>query len=223
MSKFYETLKKYEKSFWRSEDEKRFVPHSTSYHNYFQGWSERKVIGTTSGTYKIEREYTAHYIAFTEEKSKWKQYKLIYIFLFCSSAIALLLALFSGARSNDWSWSSVFGVLNMLMIVMQVIPTGNFMVAPLYMKLGEYNISVKRIGQYAKPTAVFAVLYSATGILWCLVNGTVPMIEDVMCILFQIFNVISSLVLCVWINNMKYRRVDNESSEKMDFEANEIW
>lgn len=211
------------KYFDEDEEERRSrTHHSLSYHRYFQGYSENKVLTDSSAVgYKIQREYTAHFLALTTNKKKWIKYKLLYTVLFLAFAAFDLLALFSGSRANDAAWTSVFGVLQILMALMLLIPLGNYITAPMYMKLGEYNISARRLKNYSRIAAVLAGLYLLLSVIWYLAMWTFPNGNDLLCLLYQVLSAGAILTLFMVENRVEYHKIPNKSGHP-NFQG-EIW
>ena len=220
--KFPDLMKKWHKRFVEDEDEKVKVHHSTSYHTFFQGYSERKVLTGNAAGYRIEREYTAHYLAFTNDRRKWIGYKILYSALYLASAALALLAMFSRAYANYTAWVSVFGVLQIVALLLMLIPMLYYAAAPMKMRMGQFNISARRIGFLSKPAAVLAALYFLTGAVWYMVYRVTPGGRDVLYLVSQFFSAAAITALCVTENRTRYRRIENEAADPSR-EANEIW
>ena len=220
---FSDLMKKWHKKYVEDEDEKTQFHHSTSYHNYFQGYSERKVLGDRGVGYSIQREYTAHYLAFTLDRGKWIRFKVLYAALYLASAALTLLALFSGARALRAGWVAVFGVLQLLALLLLLIPMGNYLAAPMKMRLGQYNLSAKRIGQYSIPAAILAGLFLLTAAVWYAVMTTAPEGADILALCFQAVSTAAIAALCITENRMKYRRIANDAADRTHYDENEIW
>ena len=220
---FSELMKRWHRRYVEDEDEKTHFSHSISYHNYFQGYSEKKVLRGEGKGYRIEREYTAPYLAFTESKRTWICFKLLYAALYLTSAALCLLTLISGARANDADWVAVFGVLQMVMALLMLIPAVNYMIAPMYMRMGQYNLSAKRLGLFAKPASALAVLYLVMSLIWYVVQGTPPGSGDLLGLAFQLFSVSAVLALCILEHKMKYKRIANPASDAKGYDGNQIW
>lgn len=220
---FSEWSAKIRKKYFDEDEEERrsHTHHSTSYHTYFQGYSENKVLTNNAVGYKIERVYTAHYLAMTASKKKWIVYKFLYAGLFLVFAAGNLLALLSKSQANAASWTSVFGVLQLLMALMLLIPLGNYIAAPMFMKLGEYNISGKRLKNYSRIAAVLAGLYLLLSVIWYLVMQTVPDGKDLLCLLYQVVSTGAILALYLLESRVEYRKIPNKSGFP-NFQG-EIW
>lgn len=220
---FSEWAKKIRKKYFDEDEEERRsrVHHSLSYHRFFQGYSENKVLTDNAVGYKIQRVYTAHYLAMTASKKKWITYKFLYAGLFLVFAAGNLLALFSKSQANAASWTSIFGVLQLLMALMLLIPLGNYVAAPMFMKLGEYNISGKRLKKFSFPTLVLAGLYLLLSVIWYLVMQTVPNGKDLLCLLYQVVSTGAILTLYLLESHMEYRKIPNKSGFP-NFQG-EIW
>lgn len=220
--KFPELMKKWHRRFVEDEDEKTKFSHSTSYHTFFQGYSERKVLAENAAGYRIEREYTARYLAFTDDRRKWIGYKILYSVLYLGSAALTLLAQFSRAYANYTAWVSVFGVLQMVMLLLLLIPVLYYVTAPMKMKLGRFNISAKRIDFLSKPAAALAILYFLVGAVWYPAYRVTPGGRDVLCLVSQFFSAAAVTALCAIEHRTKYRRIGNPAADTHR-EANEIW
>lgn len=220
---FSDLMKKWHRRYVEDEDDKTQFSHSASYHNYFQGYSEKKIMRAGGKGYQIVREYTAHYLAFTEDKGRWIRFKILYAALYLGSAALTLLSLFSGAGINDVDWAALFGVLQMVMLLFMLIPMGNYVTAPMYMRMGQYNISARRLGQFAIPTAAFAAVYLVGGLVWYVVRGIALSGSDIRFLLFQFFGTGAICTLCILENRMKYKRIENKSVRQSGFDENQIW
>ena len=220
--KFSELMKKWHKRFVEDEDEKTRFSHSTSYHTFFQGYSEQKVLAENAAGYRIEREYTAHYLAFTDDRRKWIGHKVLYSILYLGSAALTLLAQFSRAYANYTAWVSVFGALQAVALLLLLIPVLYYVTAPMKMKMGRFNISAKRMSFLSKPAAALAALYFLTGAVWYLIYRVTPGERDVLCLVSQFFSAAAITALCIIENRTKYRRIENEAADPSR-EANEIW
>ena len=220
--KFSELMKKWHKRFVEDEDEKTKFSHSTSYHTFFQGYSERKVLAGNAAGYRIEREYTAHYLAFTDNRRKWIGYKILYAGLYLASATLTLLALFSRAYANYTAWVSVFGVLQIVALLLLLIPVLYYVTAPMKMKMGQFNISAKRLGFWSKPASAFAALYFGIGVVWYVAYRVTPGGRDIFCLVSQLFSAAAITALCIIESRTKYARIENEAAG-LSREANEIW
>ena len=220
--KFSDLMKKWYKRFVEDEDEKAKFSHSTSYHTFFQGYSERKVLAGNAAGYRIEREYTAHYLAFTDNRRKWIAYKILYAGLYLASAALTLLALFSRAYANYTAWVSVFGVLQIVALLLLLIPVLYYVTAPMKMKMGQFNISAKRVSSFSKPASILAAAYFLTGAAWYLAYRVAPGGRDALCLVSQFFSAAAITALCVIENRTKYARIENEAADPSR-EANEIW
>lgn len=220
---FSEWAKKIRRKYFDEDEEERRsrTHHSTSYHTFFQGYSENKVLTGNAVGYKIERVYTAHYLALTASKKKWIAYKLLYTGLYLVFAAAILLALLSRAQANAAAWTSVFGVLQLLMALMLLIPLGNYIAAPMYMKLGQYNLSAKRLKKFSIPASVLAGLYLLLSVIWYLVMGVIPNGTDILCLVYQLLGTAAILTLCLVEHRTEYRKIPNKSGFP-NFQG-EIW
>lgn len=216
-------MKKWHKTYVEDEEEKTHVSHSPSYHNYFQGYSEKKVLGENGKGYRIVRKYTADYLTFTEDKGRWIRFKILYTCLYLASCALTLLALFSGAQANSAGWVAVFGVLQMVMWLLMLIPMGNYVAAPMYMRMGQFNISAKRLGNYAIPATVLAAMYLLLSLIWYTVKQTAPVGKDILCLLYQLCSTAAIGALCVTEYRTKYIRIPNKNVDQSGFDANEIW
>ncbi len=220
---FSDLMKKWHKRYVEDEEEKTHFSHSLSYHNYFQGYSERKVLNPGGNGYRIQREYTAHYLAFTEDKHSWIRYKILYAALYFISAALSVLALFTRAQANRPGWVAVFGVFQALMLLMMLIPMVNYLCFPMYMRLGQYNISAKRVGQFAIPAAAFSILYFLTGLAFYIIKQATPVGNDIRWMVIQFFSAAAILVLSVLESKMKYKRIENTVNKETGYNENEIW
>lgn len=220
--KFSDLMKKWHKRFVEDEDEKTRFTHSTSYHTFFQGYSERKVLARNAAGYRIERKYTAHYLAFTNHRRKWIGYKILYSVLYLASAALALLAMFSRSYANYTAWVSVFGVLQIVTLLLMLIPMLYYVAAPMKMRMGQFNISAKRVGFLSKPATVLAALYLLTSAVWYMAYRVAPGGRDVLCLVSQFFSAAAITTLCVIENRTRYRRIENEAADPSR-EANEIW
>ena len=219
---FSDLMKKWHKKYVEDEEEKTHFSHSLSYHTYFQGYSEKKVV-RPGGGYSIVREYTADYLAFTEKKQEWILRKVLYAIFYFGSAALTLLALFSHSRANSAGWVAVFGVLQMVMLLLMLIPLGNYLLAPIYLRMGQFNISARRLSHFAVPTSVFAGLYLITAVSWYMANQSIPAGKDVLCLVFQLAATAMILALTVWEGKTTYKRIANDAVKKTGFDGNEIW
>jgi hypothetical protein len=179
-------------------------------------------VARNAAGYKIEREYTAHYLAFTHDRRKWIGFKLLYSALYLASALLALLALSSRARANDAAWVSVFGALQLVALLMLLIPLLYYVTAPMDMKMGQFNISAKRVSSFSKPASVLAALYFLVSVAWYAAYRRAPGGRDVFCLLSQLLSAAAITALCVIENRTKYRRVENGAADPSR-EANEIW
>lgn len=219
---FSEWSAKIRKRYFREGEERAsHTHHSTSYHTYFQGYSENKVLTGKGVGFKIERTYTAHYLSLTSNKKKWIGYKALYAFLYLIFIAADLLALFSRSQANDATWTSLFGVLALLMALMLLIPLGNYLAAPMCMKLGQYNISAKRLGQYSIPATILAELYLLLSVLWYPIMGVSPNGNDILCLVYQLLSTGAILTLCLVERRTKYHRIPNKAG--LPSFQGEIW
>lgn len=220
--KLSERMKKWHKRFVEDEDGKAPFTHSTSYHTFFQGYSERKVLARNVAGYKIEREYTAPYLAFTNDRLKWIGYKVLYSVLYLVSAALTLLALVSRAWANYAAWVSVFAALEIVAMLLLLVPMLYYVTAPMKMRMGQFNISAKRVGFLSKPTAVLAALYLLLSVIWYAVYHVVPGGRELLSLAAQLLSTASITALCVIENRTKYRRIENKAANTHR-EANEIW
>lgn len=220
---FSEWAKKIRRKYFDEDEEERRsrTHHSTSYHTFFQGYSENKVLTNNAVGFKIQRVYTAHYLSLTSNKKKWIAYKVLYAGLYLIFVAGDLLALFSRSQANDATWTSIFGVLTLLMALMLLIPVGNYMTAPMCMKLGQYNISAKRLGRYSIPAAILAGLYLLLSLLWYLIMGVVPNGNDILCLVYQLISTGAILILFLVEHRTKYHRIANKAGFP-NFQG-EIW
>ena len=220
---FSELMKKWHRRYVEDEEEHTHFSHSISYHNYFQGYSEKKVLRGDGKGYRIVREYTAPYLYFTESKRTWICFKLLYAVLYLGFVALCLLALLSDAGANKAGWVAVFGVLQMIMALLMLIPAVNYMAAPMYMRMGQYNISAKRLGQYAKPASALAVLYLVTSLIWYAVHIALLKSDDLLVLGFQLLSVSAILALCILEHRMEYKRIANPASDAKGYDGNQIW
>ena len=221
--KFSERMKKWRRKYVEEEDEKRVFPHSTGYHTFFQGYSEKKILAGNAAGYKIERTYTAPYLAFTDDRRKWIGYKILYSVLCLASFALVVLAMFSRAIANYVSWVSVFAVLQIVaMLLLLLVPMLYYVTVPMKMRMGQFNISANRVGFFSKPAAVLAGLYLLLSVVFYVVYRVTPGAREIMCLIFQTLGAGAITALCVIENRTKYRRIANEAADPSR-EANEIW
>ena len=220
--KFSERMKKWRRKYVEEEDEKRIFPHSTGYHTFFQGYSEEKVLADNAKGYKIERVYTAPYLAFTDDRRKWIGYKILYSALYLASFVLVVLAMFSRAIANYVSWVSLFAALQIVAMLLLLIPLLYYLTAPMKMRMGQFNISAKRVGFFSKPAAVLAGLYLLLSVVWYVVYRVTPGEREVACLILQILDTAAITALCVIENRTKYKRIKNEAADPSR-EANQIW
>ena len=186
------------------QDDQKNIHHSASYHSYFEGYTEKKVQRPGSSRYRIEREYTGSYFGLKEGEKAWKKSKWITCLLYISSVILTFAALFSGARSNDASFTAVFGVLELLVLFLMLIPASSYLVAPYKMQAGVHRRSAGRVKMLSLPAWILGLIYLLLSLVWYPVYRTAPDIYDTLCLVCQAAAVIAAWALWYLEKNRTY-------------------
>lgn len=127
--------------------------HNTAYHNYFEGYTETRVVKPNGRGTKILRVYTGIYYTQDMTDRRWKLNRILFSALYlCSTVLFLLCASLNISSNKSWYVAlpeilSFFGLFWMLYILV------NYMITPRSMTVGCYRSTSKPIIKSSRLTA----------------------------------------------------------------------
>ena len=186
------------------QDDQKNIHHSASYHSYFEGYTERKIQRPGSSRYRIEREYTGPYFGLKEGEKAWNKSRLWTAVFYALPVVLTLYTVFSGAKANVAGWVAVFGVLELLTLLLLLIPIGGYVTAGYRLEMGVHRRTSGRIRMLSLPGWIFAVLYLLLSLLWYPIRKTVPDLTDISALLSQAASCVAAWALWYLEKNRKY-------------------
>lgn len=221
MGKLFDKLRHKAEQYWEEDEMKARITHSTSYHTFFQGYTERRMTDSEGRGYRIDRVYTAHYLACTDSKKSWLLTKLAYgsLYLFAGVFGTVGIVRMSGYY---FSWYVVIPlVLEIFAYLLLLVPVINFLSAPMKMTLGMHKTSSAGLIKFGGIAAVMsAVTCAAMAVFFLLHVGEVDG-RALSGMILQIAFVSFLFVLRNTEKGKKYERIENENSAPNN--SNEIW
>lgn len=194
----------------------KYIRHSSGYHDYFAGWTEKKV-EKADGGYTIQRVYTFDYFQLEGSRGRFFFVKLSYVLL-CGLGLALFLLAF-GQDSEMASFLpvTVLGALAPLPLLYLLYNFINIMVTPRKMTVGQYRVMRK----FRMTALVVSILLTIMLIASLIYYVTRPDSRDLNRLLLQGGAALSFWGLYLFEKHLKYLTIENPN--KTEKGTNEIW
>lgn len=214
--RFWDRVNAYEK-----DETGEGITHSTSYHKYFQGYSERKVPRESGRGYRIERIYTADYYKYQEQDALWRLKKIYYFLLLAAATAAMIIGGISPSGLNSTKLIGVAQVLAWIPVSYLGYAMLSQLQAPRLMTIGEYRSASANL----KTGALIAGIYlGAVAVLMATQKfriGSWFDTNDGVALLGQ-FVAAGLIFLVFWMEREReIERVKNPN--EVPYDANEIW
>lgn len=214
--RFWMRIQEYEKDEMRDR-----ISHSTSYHSFFQGYSEHRVRRRNGRGYCIERIYTADYCKYRESDALWRFRKAYYLMVLAAAVTALIAG---GVSCSELNRTKIIGIAQMLeWIPLAYLAYSMFfqLEAPRRMTIGDYKASSVKL----KWGALIASVYLA-GVF--LVMAAVKLSGGSVfegCDRTALLGEAVGAGLCFLIFRMEHRREIEwvKNGIQVPADANEIW
>lgn len=213
---FWKRVHDYERDEMRDQ-----ISHSTSYHSFFQGYSERRVPKQNGKGYRIERIYTADYCKYQETDHLWKFKKVYYLLVLAGAIVSLIAGGTSYSRLNSMK---VIGIAQMLEWIPVVYLTYSMIFqlqAPRLMTIGDYRASSAKLKWGALITTIYLFIVFLAMVFGTLFSGNTLERSDVT----ALFGELAGAGFSFLIFQMEHRREIEwiKNSVQVPDDANEIW
>ena len=214
--RFLNKINEYEKDETRDR-----ISHSTSYHSFFQGYSEWKVPRQKGKGYRIERIYTADYYQYQESDQIWYLKKFFYLLLMAGAVIALIIGGTSLSDLNRVPFIGIAQVLAWIPIAYSVYAAISQIQVSRRMTIGDYRAASSSL----KTGTLIAGIYMA---VVCIAMFLVKLImsfqfnrNDLIAIAGELVGTI--LIFLIYRMEKKREIVVIKNNTPVPYDANEIW
>lgn len=216
VERFWKKVYAYEKDETRDK-----ISHSTSYHSYFQGYSEHKVPKKNGKGYRIERIYTADYYRYKEPDNIWRLKKIFYLLMLFGAVMSLIIGGTNSSALNSIQFIGIVQILTWIPMVYLGYTMISQIQARRMMTIGDYRAASDHLKVGALITLVCMIIVIASMILVKLttlfqVNG-----NDLAAILGELIGITLVFTL-YWAE--KERKIEViKNNTPVPYDANEIW
>lgn len=155
-------------------DDESAIRHSKAYHDYFRGYTEVRTENPKNRykPYKIQRVYTAPWIAADMERPLYFSYCCCYVLLTVICAVLFVSALIDRSVPGNYSpIVAVPGYLSVLAVFLLAVGTVAYLLRPKQMTLYEHSSSTKRLKTFALSAAIGCGLTALTSLGFLLFAG----------------------------------------------------
>jgi hypothetical protein len=214
--RFWKRVNAYEK-----DETKDRISHSTSYHSYFQGYSEHKIPKKNGKGYRIERIYTADYCKYQETDASWRLKKVLYLALLVGAIAALILGGTSRSVINCTRFTGVAQILAWIPMAY----LGYSMIAQLQasrlMTIGDYRAASTHLEGGALVTGSYLAAVCVSMFAVKLLSSSSFCRDDVLALAGELTGTVLILLIFWQEHTREIQWVRNQTS--VPYDANEIW
>ena len=172
----YEARKKREARFSRInrlsnlEDMQGLQPHSTAYHEYFEGYAETKIPNENGIGYRVERVYAAPWMRAKLTKRQRIARRVLYPVLWLPAAAGLLISAVQRSEANKSLLTVVPTCAALVMTVLAAIALYRYETAPELQRIGQYRAGSEGLLRWSGYSALALLADAAGAFLWLLLN-----------------------------------------------------
>lgn len=190
------------------------VHHSQAYHQHFEDWSEREVLGH-DGRVHIERIYVGNYYQMDcNDRARIKQ-RILYATLYLIIAAFFVLASVQNVGSNRSVYVVATQFLSLLSLIWTLTALFNYLTVPRKMTISEWKTSSARLKHASLCTALCLTITLLMMILYLLLSKTYSTIE-LICALTYFAAALASLLLNRLESKARYIQEKNPQSIAAD-------
>lgn len=159
---------------------------SRFYHQYFEGYSERRGLTGESGKVAIERIYTGKYFTVAGGKKAFRLRKLGYSALCILSLAALLAGIRIHVPSNYSKLSAVPGLCSLVGWLFLLASLVRYDTRPYKMKHWDYNCGPKKILLYGCITAALMAANCIVSVIFLVTGGPDTLGAEALALAFKL-------------------------------------
>lgn len=156
--------------------------HSTSYHDFFEGYAEARVPNRNGKGSHIERVYVGEYYRQNVSDGKRAALRLIYVGFYLLSAALFAYGMQQRVPSNSSLCVAAPGLLSSLAYVLMLPVLLSYVTQPRNMTVWGYRSSSKRLEKLPLVTAALVFATAAAVLAYCLWSAQDSISGELVCI-----------------------------------------
>lgn len=195
-------------------DDEGKIHHSKYYHDYFRGYTEVRIANPENRfkPYKIQRIYTAPWIAADLKPPVYFSYCACYVLLTVLCAVLFVSALTDRAVAGNYSWIvAIPGYLSVVAVLLLVVCTAAYLLRPKKMTLYEHSTSTKRLKLFSLVSGILCGLTALTSLGYLLFADPGNMTRS----LLSVAKLVGATAAAFWVwhfeRNMSYTELENNT------------
>lgn len=197
-----------------SGKEPRHGYHSRTYHNYFEGYEERKVIDK-HGKEKIERNYVGKTYSRDVSDKMNIFIKIVYWFIYALILSAFIVIITRNIGANKVWWSIIGEFIAIIFLIILLIAVFDNSIAKRKMKIFDYRVTHQRIVWLSTILmGIFAYCLLSHLIYICVDQSSY--LENLLWGLLYLLPILLCLLLRIWEGKTKYIETPFEGEKHLD-------
>jgi len=200
---------------WKSETGEKGSSafHSTSYHKYFDGYTEMKVLKSNGKGDKIVRVYTGPYFSQDVTDRQWKRNKLILIMVYMIVVTAFLFfAALDKANNKVW-FTELPQAIVLCSFLWMLYAVFHYVAAPRKMTINQYRSSSGRLLHSGRAAMTASWAAAVTQLVYACVPGNADKLCSILCAVIFALGGAAICYLIVHEGRMIYRHHLSEEQE----------